>query len=153
MNKPSSSLKFKLLLVLLILGGIIAFFLITFAVVFAGFFFLLTSLFQSTAPYQYSLETVQHHPAIIEKTGTPIEPGFIILGGLRETTISGNASMSYSVYGPKGRADIAFEAVKESSQWHYTSHRAKFPDGSVIELEKLIPPSNQLEHSPADDGE
>lgn len=67
--------------------------------------------------YDLSLEAIQSNPEVIKLIGTPIEPGFFVMGNIHISGPSGNAALQYTVSGPIGVAEAYISATKEIGQW------------------------------------
>ena len=67
--------------------------------------------------FDLSLKAIQSNPEVIQLIGTPIEPGFFVMGNIQISGPTGNAALQYSVSGPNGEAEAYVFASKEIGQW------------------------------------
>ncbi len=67
--------------------------------------------------YDLSLEAIKSHKEVVQLIGSPIEAGFFVSGGIRVSGSGGQASLQYSVSGPKGTAEAYVVAVKKKGKW------------------------------------
>ncbi|MBT1449778.1 hypothetical protein KJ365_02715 [Glaciecola sp. XM2] len=67
--------------------------------------------------FDQSMIAVSENKEVIEVIGEPIEAGFLIFGSIQTSGASGEASLQYSVSGPKGEADVYVRAYKEMDKW------------------------------------
>jgi len=79
--------------------------------------FSLSSIFKGDA-YKKSLEVISSNSEVIELVGSPINPGYFVLGNMRVNGPNGQASLQYSISGPKGEAEAYVFANKRMSQWN-----------------------------------
>ncbi|MEE8393559.1 MAG: cytochrome c oxidase assembly factor Coa1 family protein [Rhodospirillales bacterium] len=90
--------------------------------VFFIFFLVVTPLgviafIKNSQPYTMALDQTRGHPAAIEALGEPMAPGLMVMGSVKITRPAGNAEISFSVAGPKGRGEVFVHAVKEMGLW------------------------------------
>lgn len=67
--------------------------------------------------YELSLSEIQSNIEITELIGSPIEPGFFVTGSVKISGPSGEASLQYSISGPKGTAEVLVHAYKKMGKW------------------------------------
>jgi len=84
--------------------------------VFIGMFTMLISLFKSSDAYQIGVRALNANPAVIQLLGQPISTGFPT-GGIHSSGPDGDASLSFSVEGPKGEGTVYLRAIKTLGQW------------------------------------
>ncbi len=95
--------------------------------------------------YQEALNRAQNNPAVVERLGTPIEPGYFFSGNINVSGASGNADLSIPIHGPKGKAKIYLHATRTAGLWNYSLLVVEFIDtGERLDL---------LEGSAKDTGE
>ncbi len=101
--------------ILLVAGGVT----LVFGFIF-GIFFLLNTAMKGQA-YELSLDNVRESSALQEQLGTPIEPGYLVMGSMHTSGGgSGHADISYTVHGPKGSADVFVIAERKLGSWSIT---------------------------------
>lgn len=76
---------------------------------------------KSSDVYKNALKTVQTSPQAIAVLGEPISDGFFPTGSINTTGPSGNASLSFSVKGSKGKGTVYLEATKHLGKWNFTA--------------------------------
>lgn len=91
---------------------------------FVGMFALLNGAMKGPA-YQQSLENVRSSTALRNQLGTPMEPGYFVLGSISTSGGSGKADLTYTVTGPNGSAKIYVLANKELGAWRITQQVAE----------------------------
>jgi len=67
--------------------------------------------------YDLSLEAIKSNPEVTKLIGTPVEPGFFVMGNIQISGPAGNAALQYTVSGPMGEAEAYILATKEMGQW------------------------------------
>lgn len=83
---------------------------------FPAFFVSLQGAMKGEA-YELSLHHVQSSPEVTAIIGTPVEPGFFVLGEISKGSSGTKASLRYSISGPKGDAETFLYAIKEFDEW------------------------------------
>ena len=86
------------------------------------------SAMKSTDVYKDTLARAKAHPAVIEALGSPITEGFLLSGNTNVNGASGDANLSISISGPKGKGTIYVAATKSLGRWNYS--------GLVLEMAK-----------------
>lgn len=81
------------------------------------FLLLISNLLKGEA-YELSLAEINSNPEVAELIGTPITPGFLVLGSIETSGPNGKASLQYSISGPKNDAEAYVHAYKEMEKWH-----------------------------------
>ena len=95
--------------------GIIIFFIVLAGAMFSG----ITSLFESSTPYQEAMVTLKSNPEAIELLGEPIEIEGEVKGGINIQNDGGNATFEIPVRGPKEKALYSVVAQKVNGEWSY----------------------------------
>jgi Cytochrome oxidase complex assembly protein 1 len=67
--------------------------------------------------FDKSLSVISANEKVIELIGTPIEAGYFVMGSIQTSGPDGEASLQYSVVGPKGSADVYVLAFKKMEKW------------------------------------
>jgi len=94
--------------------GAIAF--VAFIALFIALFFVVAASMKSSDAFQLSLSTLQASPEGAQQIGSPVKTGFP-MGSIQISGPRGNASLSYSVSGPKGEGTVFVEATKDMGRW------------------------------------
>lgn len=79
---------------------------------------------RSSDVWREAMARAQSNPALIERLGTPIEPGFFTSGSINVNGPSGSADLAIPIQGPKGEASINVVAEKRGGVWEYETLRA-----------------------------
>lgn len=95
-------------LILLVCGGLLF-----------GIFYWVMGLIKGSDAYTDSLQMVQQNALVQAELGTPIEPGYWVMGEINLTNNSGDADISYSVSGPQGEGTVYVVAEKAAGQWDF----------------------------------
>jgi hypothetical protein len=69
--------------------------------------------------YREALSRAQRHPALLERLGAPIEPGFFTSGSIDVSGPSGEADLTIPIHGPRGEATLNVVAQKRGGTWNY----------------------------------
>ena len=95
---------------------------------------------KSSDVYKNALEEVRKNPQVVERLGTPIEPGWWITGNLKtDVNNTGSADFTAPIEGPKGSATMDVEAVLDADGWRYRELKVHFKDGSSVDLTPKAP--------------
>jgi hypothetical protein len=115
---------------------IVAFFLLIVAFV-AGIFFLIMNSFRSSPVYLEAMQAARSDQRVVQALGTPIESGWFMWGSLEEQGLSGDASLSIPISGPRKRATLYASARKGNGVWQFYTLAVQV-DGqtSLITLER-----------------
>ena len=70
--------------------------------------------------YKQAIERAQADPQVVQKLGSPIEPGMFPSGNINVSGPSGEAKMSIPVHGPKAKGTIYLEATKGAGKWNFS---------------------------------
>ncbi len=82
------------------------------------FFFISISSMLKGEAFDLSLKAINSNNEVAQLIGTPIEPGFFVVGNIQISGPTGQASLQYSISGPKGEAEAYVFANKEIGQWN-----------------------------------
>lgn len=91
---------------------------------------------KSTGAYRMAVDRAAHDPRVAEMLGSPVEPGWWIIGTVRVdmSLRPTNADLDFPVHGPKGRATVHVVAGKERGTWKATTLEVVKPSGPAINL-------------------
>ena len=78
--------------------------------------------------YKEALARAKAHPSVIEILGSPIKEGFLVSGNTNVNGAAGEANLSISISGPKGKGTIYAAANKSLGRWNYS--------GLIVEIAK-----------------
>ena len=105
-----------------------------------GIVWFVFSAIKSSDVYTHALEEVRKNPQVVERLGTPIEPGWWITGNIQtDANNTGTADFTAPIKGPKGSATMDVEAVLETDGWRYRELKVHFKDGSSVDLTPKAP--------------
>lgn len=98
----------------------------------AGLAYSIMGTIKSSPAYQLALRQAQAAPALAEKIGAPLRPGWYVVGIIKIGTAAadrpdGIASLSFPISGPKGQATVLARAVRQNGEWRLTALGAKLP--------------------------
>lgn len=86
------------------------------------------AMMKSSDAYKLTISTAQASPCIVSSLGSPVEPGWIVTGGIQESDNGGSANLSIPVSGPKGKGSLDVRAKKLGGSWRIDS--LVFTDGA-----------------------
>jgi hypothetical protein len=69
--------------------------------------------------YKEAVARAQSDPAVVQKLGSPIEPGIFLSGNIYVNGPSGHAKIAIPIHGPKAKGTIYVEATKSAGSWNY----------------------------------
>lgn len=103
------------------LGGCLA--LIASAIVIAGFvagiFFLVFGALKSSPVYTRALAAAQSDARVTQALGEPIQPGWYVMGSLEEQGLSGDATLTIPISGPRKGGTLFASARKQNGAWQF----------------------------------
>lgn len=85
----------------------------------AGIFFFITSTFKSSPVYLGAMKAAQSDPRVVDALGTPIQSGWFVTGSIEEQGISGDASLTIPVSGPRGSGTLYASAREGNGVWQF----------------------------------
>ena len=92
---------------------------------------LVFTLLKRSEPAQFALQRATTHPAVVAKTGTPLDVGWVVTGNLKYSGPGGGTvRLSLPVRGPKGRGTVTVRGVRADGRWTYSVLRLVPDDGS-----------------------
>lgn len=103
----------KLLVVFAIFGSIMLFVL--------SLWFAIQSGIRSSQIFQLAMEKAWHAPCVSAKLGNAADPGWSMMGELKESDTDGEANLSIPLRGVHGKGDLQLEATKSGGVWTITS--------------------------------
>jgi len=80
------------------------------------FFVSITSMLKGDA-YKLSLSKIESNVEIRQLLGSPVAPGFFVVGSIQVSGPDGEASLQYSISGPKGSAEAFVHAFRNMGKW------------------------------------
>lgn len=84
-------------------------------------FFGITAMMKSSGAYKLTMSTAQASPCVVSSLGSPLEPGWLMTGGIEESDAEGSANLSIPVSGPKGKGSLDVQAEKVGGNWRINS--------------------------------
>ena len=89
---------------------------------------------KSTDAYKEAKNRAANDPRVIAAIGSPVQAGFLVSGNVNVKNSSGDADISFSVSGPKGKAAVHAVATRSAAGWRYSELTAKPEGGPIIDL-------------------
>jgi hypothetical protein len=84
-------------------------------------FFGVEAMMRASDAYKLALKTAQASPCITNALGSPLVPGWLMGGGISESSVEGSAELSIPVRGPKGKGNLDVQAKKLKGNWRIDS--------------------------------
>jgi hypothetical protein len=84
-------------------------------------FLAVEAMMRSSDAYKLTLNTAQASPCVTSALGLPLEPGWMMEGGITESSVEGSAELSIPVRGPKGKGSLDVQAKKQKGNWRIDS--------------------------------
>lgn len=101
----------------------------------AGILFLVFTMIKGSDPYAEGLARARNSREVAEALGTPVEPGWWVLGSLKtQGDSSGRADISFPIAGPKGSGKLYVVGSKSAGRWHYLTIRVDVYGGKSVDL-------------------
>lgn len=85
----------------------------------AGMFFMITGSFKSSPVYLDAMQAAQSDPRVVDALGTPIQAGWLVTGSIEEQGISGDATLTIPVSGPRGSGTLYASAREGNGRWQF----------------------------------
>ena len=82
--------------------------------------------------------SISQNSEVIDIIGEPIEAGCFVMGSIQTSGAKGEASLQYSISGPKGDADVYLQAYKEIEAWSLYKVIVHIPE-SDIKIQVVTP--------------
>ena len=125
--------------VIKILVGVFIGFLVIGAAIFGLIYFVVSTTFKNSEPYQKSIEMIRTNPELVEYLGDNIERYGMFSGGIQSDLVGARANIHYKVEGSKAKAYVYVNAVKENSnKWTYNQVLV-FKDGDESLMVDITP--------------
>ena len=106
-------------------------------VIFPLFFIFIGSTLKGEA-FEQSMISISQNSEVIDIIGEPIEAGCFVMGSIQTSGAKGEASLQYSISGPKGDADVYLQAYKEIEAWSLYKVIVHIPE-SDIKIQVVTP--------------
>lgn len=98
---------------------------------------------KSSGAYHQALAGVRASPGVKAALGEPIEDGWWVTGSINVSGTSGEAEISFPVFGPSGKATVYAEGRKQAGEWDLHFLEVEFKKGA----ERIDVLSEQEENS------
>jgi hypothetical protein len=99
---------------------------------------LLTIVFgsmRSSTPYKEAVQRASRDPRVITAIGSPIQAGWLVSGNIdTQAGGTGNADLTLTISGSKGKASLHVLATKSGGRWVYSEMKATPEKGEPIDL-------------------
>ncbi len=80
-------------------------------------FFAIDAEMRNSDAYKLAMNTAQVSPCVTSVLGSPLKPGWMMTGGIQESSNEGSADLSIPVGGPKGKGNLDVRAEKLDGTW------------------------------------
>ena len=84
-------------------------------------FFAIDAEMRNSDAYKLTMNTAQASPCVTSILGSPLKPGWMMTGGMQESSIEGSADLNIPVRGPKGKGNLDVQAKKLNGNWRIDS--------------------------------
>ena len=95
--------------------------LVLFAVFIGGIVMVVFGAMKSSDAYKTAVARARANPEVVAALGTPIEEGLFVSGKTNVEGSSGEADLTISISGPKGKAKLYAIATKSAGRWTYST--------------------------------
>lgn len=113
----------------LLVGGLIL------AGIVGGIVYLVMGNFKSSPVYTQAVKAAQSDTRVIQALGEPIQPGWYVTGTIEEQGISGDATMTIPISGPRKGGTLYASARKQNGLWQFYTLAVQVDgDNKVIPL-------------------
>lgn len=132
------------------LAGIIIFVVSVLATLFFTLVVILTLLFvthllKKSEPYRLGQQKLQESTIIQREVGIPFVSSWV-RGSIKTNAAWGNARLSFTINGPKGKAKVYLEAIEERDQWQLIYLAVEIQNTSEVRV--LVEENNPSESTP-----
>jgi hypothetical protein len=93
---------------------------------------------RSSDVFQTAVGRAATHPAVVERLGALVEPGWLISGRIHIENDRGDANLSIPLEGSQHDATLEVSAERRSRRWHYTNMRVVGEDASETDIDLLL---------------
>ncbi len=91
---------------------------------------------KTSEPYRMACQQVHKSPQVAERLGEPLyDPTWVPAGSVYSDGARGDATLSFDVAGPNGRAHVSAQARRIAGQWGLNVLEVTFRDGKRITLD------------------
>ena len=114
------------------IGCLVVFMILTIAV--CGLTYFVFRMIRSTDVYVQALHRAQTSPQVTAVLGEPVAAGWWITGNVKVDNQNGTASITFPIFGPKGKARVHADATGKGDTWTFSEIKVKPEKGSEIDL-------------------
>jgi hypothetical protein len=104
-----------------------------------GIFSLIVGAIRGSDVAKEAFARAQSNAVVVQRLGTPISEGWLVLGSINVSGTSGNADLAVPLSGPKGKATVYVRARKAMGKWNYNFMQAAV-EGSDERIDLLTGP-------------
>jgi hypothetical protein len=101
-----------------------------------GIFSLIVGAIRGSDVAKEAVARAQSNPIVVQRLGTPISEGWLVLGSINVSGASGNADLAVPLSGPRGKATVYVRARKVMGKWKYSFMQAAI-EGSDRRIDLL----------------
>lgn len=85
----------------------------------AGIFTMVMGTFKSSPVYLNAMKAAQSDARVTDALGTPIQSGWFVTGSIRTQGISGDATLTIPISGPRGSGTLYASAREGNGVWRF----------------------------------
>ena len=103
-----------------------------------GLLLLIGTAFRNSEPYRHGLALAQASPDVTRALGAPVEAGWLTVGSISTSGLSGSANLRIPLHGSIGRGTLYVDAIRIAGEWQYFSIAVEVREsGELITLTAL----------------
>jgi hypothetical protein len=100
----------------------------------AGIVMFVFGLIKSSEPYQHALYVATHDARVQTRLGTPVKPGWMMQGNIRETNDAGTADLTIPLRGSSGEGTLHVSAKRSGGRWSYQTIELRAEGSADLDL-------------------
>jgi hypothetical protein len=85
----------------------------------AGILYLVFGALKSSPVYSQALKAAQSDARVTQALGDPVQAGWYVMGSLQEQGISGDATLTIPISGPRKGGTLYASARKQNGTWQF----------------------------------
>ena len=124
-----------------------------FALFIGGIVFMVFGAMKHSDVYKDALARAKRNSEVRRALGSRIHDGMFPSGKTNVEGGSGEADLTITISGSKGKGTLYVVAKKTAGQWHYTTLSVKTAGGDEIDLNATSEPSNDSEEEKSEEDE
>jgi hypothetical protein len=84
--------------------------------------------------FRMAMEQARKNPEVVQRLGTPIEPGWLVSGSIQLENDAGTAHLTIPIHGPSQQAKMYLDARKRMGEWTFNSLVVKTAAGDEVDV-------------------